>query len=115
VLGIADRRLLVELATAVVDRDAASALRLVARAADRGVDLGELGRSFLGFLRDLEVVTRVKETGGVGIADLVDATAEEIEETKALAARTPPGLVSVLFDRWARAVDEASRMQTPQW
>jgi DNA polymerase-3 subunit gamma/tau len=114
VLGIADRRLLVELAGAVVDRDAATALRLVARASDRGVDLGELGRSFLAFLRDLEVVARVKESSGIGYGDLIDATPEEIEEARALAARIPVGLVPVLFDRWARAVDEASRMQTPR-
>jgi DNA polymerase-3 subunit gamma/tau len=114
VLGIADRRLLVELAAAVLDRDAGAALRLVARAADRGVDLGELGRSFLAFLRDLEVVARVKEQSGVGYGDLIDATPEEIEEAKALASRVPAGLVPVLFERWARAVDEASRMQTPR-
>ena len=54
VLGVADRRLLVELAGAVLERDAGTALRLLARAVDRGVDFGELGRSFLGFLRDLE-------------------------------------------------------------
>jgi DNA polymerase-3 subunit gamma/tau len=114
VLGIADRRLLVELASAVIDRDAATALRLVARAADRGVDLGELGRSFLAFLRDLEVVARVKASGELGLGDLIDATPEEIEETKALAGRAQAGLVPVLFDRWARAVDEASRMQTPR-
>ena len=65
VLGIADRRLLVELAGAALDRDAGTALRLVARAADRGVDFGELGRSFLGFLRDLEVVARVSGSGKV--------------------------------------------------
>src|SRR6185295_5036699 len=50
----------------------------------------------------------------IGLTDLIDATAEEIEETKALAAKAPTGLVPVLFDRWARAVDEASRMQTPR-
>jgi DNA polymerase-3 subunit gamma/tau len=33
---------------------------------------------------------------------------------RALAARAAPGLVPVLFDRWARAVDEASRAQTPR-
>jgi DNA polymerase III subunit gamma/tau len=115
VLGIADRRLLVELAGAILDRDAASTLRLIARAADRGVDLGELGRSFLAFLRDLEVVARVRAApGGVDAADLVDATPEELEETGALALRAAPGLLPVLFDRWARAVDEASRMQTPR-
>jgi DNA polymerase-3 subunit gamma/tau len=112
VLGIADRRMLVELAGAVLDRDAAAALRLVARAADRGVDLAELGRSFLGFLRDLEVVARVR--GGVELGDLVDATAEEMDEMRALAGRAAPGLVPVLFDRWARAVDEASRATTPR-
>jgi DNA polymerase III subunit gamma/tau len=114
VLGVADRRLLVELAGAALDRDAGTALRLVARAADRGVDFGELGRSFLGFLRDLEVIARVSGSGKVDVADLVDATPEEIEEARALAVRAAPGLFPVLFDRWARAVDEASRLPTPR-
>jgi DNA polymerase-3 subunit gamma/tau len=114
VLGVADRRLLLELAGAALDRDAGTALRLVARAADRGVDFGELGRSFLGFLRDLEVIARVSGSAKVDVADLVDATPEEIEEARALAARAAPGLFPVLFDRWARAVDEASRLPTPR-
>src|SRR4051794_3332805 len=115
VLGVADRRLLVELAAAALDRDAGAALRLVARAADRGVDFGELGRSFLGFLRDLEVIARVSGGGTkVDVADLVDATPEEIEESRALAARAAPGLFPVLFDRWARAVDEATRLPVPR-
>jgi len=69
VLGVADRRLLVELAGAALDRDAATALRLIARAADRGVDFGELGRSFLGFLRDLEVIARVSGAKGTDVAE----------------------------------------------
>ena len=114
VLGIADRQLLVALTVAVLDRDPGAALRLIARAADRGVDLGQLGRSFLGFLRDLEVVSSVKPVPGVELADLLDATPEEIDEVRALAERAGPGLVTVLFDRWARAVDEASRLPTPR-
>jgi DNA polymerase III subunit gamma/tau len=114
VLGVADRRLLVELAGAALDHDAGTALRLVARAADRGVDFGELGRSFLGLLRDLEVIARVGSGTKVDVADLVDATPEEIEEARALAGRAPSGLFPVLFDRWARAVDEASRLPTPR-
>ena len=114
VLGIADRQLLVALTVAVLDRDPGAALRLIARAADRGVDLGQLGRSFLGFLRDLEVVASVKPVPGVELADLLDATPEEIDEVRALAERAGPGLVTVLFDRWARAVDEASRLPTPR-
>ncbi len=114
VLGVADRRLLVALAGAALDRDAATALRLIARAADRGVDFGELGRSFLGFLRDLEVIARVSGAKGLDVADLVDATPEEIEEARLLAARAAPGLFPVLFDRWARAVDEATRLPVPR-
>jgi len=118
VLGVADRRLLLELAGAVLDRQPATALRLIARAVDRGVDLGELGRAFLGFLRDLEVVACVTGGGGGGsgidLGDLVDATPEEIAEARALTARAAPGLITILFDRWARAVDEASRLPTPR-
>jgi len=114
VLGVADRRLLVDLAGAAIDRDSAAALRLIARAIDRGVDLGELGRAFLGFLRDLEVMAAVTRAGGRDPGDLIDGTPEEIDEVRALAARATPGLVTVLFDRWARAVDEASRLPTPR-
>jgi DNA polymerase III subunit gamma/tau len=114
VLGVADRQLLVGLATAALDRDPGNALRLIARAADRGVDLGQLGRSFLGLLRDLEVVASVKPAPGVELADLIDATPEEIDEVKGLAERAGAGLTTVLFDRWARAVDEASRLPVPR-
>jgi DNA polymerase-3 subunit gamma/tau len=114
VLGVADRRLLVELAGAALDREPGTALRLIARAADRGVDFGELGRSFLGFLRDLEVIARVSGAKGTDVADLVDATPEEIEEARGLAGRAAPGLFPVLFDRWARAVDEATRLPVPR-
>jgi DNA polymerase-3 subunit gamma/tau len=107
VLGIADRRLLLEMAAAVLDHDAGAALRILSRAADRGVDLGQLARAFLGTLRDLEIVSRVAEP-----SDLLDATADELSEARALCQRAPAGVLGVLFDRWARAVDEASRSQT---
>jgi DNA polymerase III subunit gamma/tau len=109
VLGVADRRLLVELGGAVLGRDAGAVLRSLARAADRGVDLGQLSRAFLAFLRDLEIAGRVKDA-----QDLLDVTPDELQETQALAAQAPAGLTPVLFDRWARAVDEAGRSQTPR-
>ncbi|MES1206694.1 MAG: DNA polymerase III subunit gamma/tau [Pseudomonadota bacterium] len=114
VLGVADRQLLLGLAAAVLDRDGASALRLIARAVDRGVDLGQLGRAFLQFLRDLEVASSVKPVAGVELTDLIDATPEEMDDLRALAARMPAGLATVLFDRWARALDEASRLPAPR-
>ncbi len=109
VLGVADRRLLTSLYQAVLGRDAASALRALALAVDRGVDLAQLARAFLGFIHDVEVAALVADPG-----DLVDASADEIAEARALGEKTPRGLAGTLFDRWARAVDEAGRSQTPR-
>jgi DNA polymerase-3 subunit gamma/tau len=109
VLGVADRRLLLGLFAAVIDRQAGAALRLLAEAIDKGIDLVQLGRAFLGFIHDAEMMAILENPG-----DLVDATAEEIVETRALGARAPRGLAGVLFDRWARAVEEATKSQTPR-
>jgi DNA polymerase III subunit gamma/tau len=109
VLGVADRRLLAGLFQAVLGRDAAAALRTLAEAVDRGVDLAQLARAFLGFIHDVEVATLVPDP-----SDLVDASADEIAEARSLGEKTPRGLAGTLFDRWARAVDEAGRSQTPR-
>src|SRR5450432_174357 len=108
VLGIADRALLVDLARSVLARDAAGALRALNGASERGLDLGQVSRSFLGLLRDIEVAARVPEP-----EDLLDATPDELIELRALAA-TAGGLTPVLFDRWARAVDESGRATAPR-
>ena len=109
VLGVADRSLLFHLAGTVLERDVASALRALADAIERGVDLVQLSRSFLGLLHDLEIVSLVPDA-----ADLIDATAEEIAEAKKLVQKAPRGLVTSLFERWARAVEDAARSQTPR-
>jgi len=109
VLGVADQRLLVGLASAVLDRNAADVLRTLARAADAGLDLGQLAKAFLSFLRDLEVVRRVADP-----TDLVDATIDELAEIRALAMRAEDRILGVMFDRWARAVDEATRSSSPR-
>jgi DNA polymerase-3 subunit gamma/tau len=109
VLGVADRSLLFLLAGAVMARDPARALRGLSEAVDRGVDLVQLARSFLGLLHDLEVVSLVPDAD-----DVLDATPEEIAEAKQLADKAPRGLVTALFDRWARAVEDAARSQTPR-
>jgi DNA polymerase-3 subunit gamma/tau len=112
VLGVADRRLLVEVAGHMLGRDAGATLRALARAVDGGIDLGQLARAFLGFLRDLEIVARVKDAADLQL--LIDATPDELAEVQALVAKAPPGLFGVLFDRWARLVDEAAASQTPR-
>ena len=109
VLGVADRRLLAEIGDAVLARDPAGALRTLASAIDRGIDLISLSRAFLGFLHDVEIAGLVKDAD-----PLIDATAEEVAAYRGLYQRAPRGLLGSLFDRWARAVDEASRAQTPR-
>ena len=109
VLGVADRSLLFELAGAVLGHDATAAMHALARAVDHGVDLVQLARSFLGLLHDLEVVALIPDA-----ADVLDASAEEIADAKKLADKAPRGLVTALFERWARAVEEAARSQTPR-
>ncbi|HEX7596762.1 MAG TPA: DNA polymerase III subunit gamma/tau, partial [Polyangia bacterium] len=109
VLGVADRRLLFQMADKVLAKDVAGALRTVADAIDRGVDLMQMARAFLGFLHDLEILTVVPDA-----EDLIDATAEEAAETKALAQKAGKGLATSLFDRWARAVEDAARSQSPR-
>jgi DNA polymerase III subunit gamma/tau len=109
VLGVADRRLLFQLADKVLARDVAATLRTIADALDRGVDLMQMSRTFLGFLHDLEIVAAVPDA-----EDLIDATPEEATETRALAGKAGKALVLSLFDRWARAVEDAGRSQTPR-
>jgi DNA polymerase III subunit gamma/tau len=109
VLGVADRSLLFHLAGAVLGHETAQALRSLAEAVDRGVDLVQLARNFLGLLHDLEIVALVPDA-----ADLIDASPEELDEAKKLASRAPRGLVTALFERWARAVEDAARSQTPR-
>jgi len=109
VLGVADRTLLFHLAGAVLGREVATALRALADAVDRGVDLVQLARGFLGLLHDLEIAALVPDA-----ADLIDATPEEIAEARKLSEKTPRGLVTSLFERWARAVEDAARSQTPR-
>jgi DNA polymerase-3 subunit gamma/tau len=109
VLGVADQRLHVALLEAILARDPGRALRQLDQALDKGVDLLQLGRSFLGYVHDVEIAGLVADPG-----DLLDATAEEVAEAKTLCGKAPRGSLPAMFDRWARAVDDAGRSQTPR-
>jgi DNA polymerase-3 subunit gamma/tau len=109
VLGVADRRLLFQLVEAALARDVGQALRLVTHAVDRGVDLGQLAKAFLAHLHDVEIAGLVPEAG-----EVIDASADELAEARALAGRAPRGLLGAMFDRWARAVEEAGKSQSPR-
>ncbi len=109
VLGIADRTLLSRMLDLIVARDAPGVLRALDGAANRGVDLAQLGRAFLTHLHDVEIATVVADP-----SDILDITPDELVEAKAVAARAGQGLFSALFDRWARALDESARSPVPR-
>ena len=103
VLGVADRGLILGLGRAILARDASTALGLVAHAHERGFDLVQLARTLLSHLRDLVVVSVVKEP-----LPLLDVTAGELDELKAQAALAK-GRVELLFDRMVRVAEDTSR------
>ncbi len=103
VLGVADRGLILGLGRAILARDAGTALGLVAHAYERGFDLVQLARTLLSHLRDLVVVSVVKEP-----LPLLDVTAGELDELHAQAALAK-GRVELLFDRMVRVAEDTSR------
>ncbi len=103
VLGVADRGLILGLGRAILRRDAGEAVQLVGHAYERGFDLVQLARTLLGHLRDLVVVSVVKEP-----LPLLDVTAGELDELQAQAALAK-GRVELLFDRMVRVAEDTSR------
>ena len=103
-LGVADRALLLGLATAILARAPQEALRLVDGAFQRGRDMVQLGAALLGQLRDLVVAQTVEDPSA-----LIDAASSEIEALVALARQMPQGLGELLFSRWAIVCEEAAR------
>ena len=81
VLDLIDRKLLLAIATACLDGDAAAALTAIRRAWDRGVDAKRLGGELLATLRDL-VVLRVAPDAG-----LVEGGEGDVAALAELAAR----------------------------
>ena len=82
VLDLIDRRVLMGILDAVTSGDAAGALAACGRAAATGVDAKRLAENLVGLLRDL-VVLRIAPDA----PQLVEGSAEEVAELRALAAR----------------------------
>jgi DNA polymerase III subunit gamma/tau len=83
VLDLVDRRVLLRIATACLESDAAAALAACREAGDAGLDAKRLSETLLQLLRDLVVARIAPEQ-----PELIEATEEEIAELRALAERT---------------------------
>ncbi|HMA95480.1 MAG TPA: DNA polymerase III subunit gamma/tau, partial [Polyangiaceae bacterium] len=100
VLGVASRRILHELAAAVVDGKANDSLVIVDQLSQQGFDLGHVGRDFLELLRDL-VVSKVCSDS----TDLIDLPDEEQRDVRALSERANPDDLLRLYHGFSAGFD----------
>jgi DNA polymerase-3 subunit gamma/tau len=111
VLGVADRKILHELASALVSGDAASALKVVDRIAQQGFDLGHVAKDILAHLRNLVVA---KVCGEGADRELLDLADEEIADVRSLAAKADADDLQRLFQGFSRGFDEVVRSGQPR-
>ena len=108
-LGVAQRALLFQVSRALLERDAALALRAVDTAATVGCDLTRFGQDLLRHLRNLVVAAQCPAE-----ADLLDCSPEEREELGRQAQGHPVAELHRLFLLFSRAVDELARSSVPR-
>jgi DNA polymerase III subunit gamma/tau len=109
VLGIADRRHVLEVTRALLEADGAAALRAVEALASQGADMLHFARQLLSFLRDL-VVLRVAGDD----ADLVDLVPEERASARELAAGVDVLELQRAFAATSRLTDDVARAGAPR-
>jgi DNA polymerase-3 subunit gamma/tau len=107
VLDLVDRGLLLAIATACVDGDAAAALAAIRRAWDRGIDAKRLGGELLATLRDL-VVLRVAPKAG-----LVEGGEADVAALAALAARAEEPRLRRMFRALLREQEDLAWAPDP--
>ncbi len=105
VLGVADRQVLHDLATALVKGDAAATLRIVDSIAEQGFDFAHTSREILRHLRNL-VVARVSGPEGRDLLDLAD---EEVRDIMSLAGAAEQDDLLRLYQGFSRSFDEIVR------
>jgi DNA polymerase-3 subunit gamma/tau len=109
VLGVASRKVLHDLARALVDGDSPGCLRIVADLANQGFDIGIVTRDILALLRDL-VVAKVCPSPG----DLLDLADDERADVAALAEQTDADDLVRLHQAFSTAFDDVVRGGQPR-
>ncbi len=110
VLGVADRKILHDLASALVGGDAAAALKIIDGLAQQGFDLPHVARDILGHLRNL-VVAKVCGESGKELLDLAD---EETGDVLELAKMSDADDLTRLYQGFSRGFDEIVRSGQPR-
>jgi len=109
VLGVASRKVLHDLASSVVDGDAAASLGVVEQISQQGFDLAHVAKDFLELLRDL-VVSKVCTNSD----DLIDLPDEERRDVAKLAGRTSPDDLMRVYQGFSAGFDDVLRGSHPR-
>jgi DNA polymerase-3 subunit gamma/tau len=110
VLGVADRSVLHNLATALVTGNAPQALNVVDQIANQGFDIAHVTKDVLRHLRNL-VVAKVCGPAGRDLLDLAD---EELADVNTLAQSADGDDLLRLFQGFSKSYDEIVRSTHPR-
>jgi DNA polymerase-3 subunit gamma/tau len=105
VLGVADRKVLHELCSALVDGQADVALRIVDQVSQQGFDVVHVAKDLLSSLRNI-VVAKVSGENGRELLDLAD---EEVKDVMALAQRAEVDDLLRLFNGFSKSFDDIAK------
>ncbi|HYP98666.1 MAG TPA: DNA polymerase III subunit gamma/tau [Polyangiaceae bacterium] len=109
VLGVASRKVLHDIASALVRGDAGAALNVVAEISNQGYDTAHVARDLLALLRDL-VVSKVSKDPGT----LLDLADEEARDVRELAEATHADDLIRLHQGFSQGFDDVVRSGQPR-
>ena len=110
VLGVAERRILHDLAGALVKGEPLAALKVIDGVAQQGFDIAHTARDLLRHLRDL-VVAKV---GGPGARELLDLADEEVADVVALAESAELDDLTRVYQGFSKGFDDVVRSGQPR-
>ena len=109
VLGVASRKVLHDIAAALVGGDAGATLNVIAELANQGYDTAHVARDLLALLRDLVVAKVCKEP-----ATLLDLADEEVRDVARLAEATHADDLIRLHQGFSQGFDDVVRSGQPR-
>src|SRR6478609_4686292 len=109
VLGVASRKVLHDIASALVRGEASAALNVIAELSNQGYDTAHVARDLLALLRDLVVAKVCKEP-----ATLLDLADEEVRDVAELAEATNADDLIRLHQGFSQGFDDVVRSGQPR-
>ncbi|HEX3773077.1 MAG TPA: DNA polymerase III subunit gamma/tau [Polyangiaceae bacterium] len=109
VLGVASRKVLYDIAGALVHGDAERVLAIIAELANQGYDTAHVARDLLALLRDVVVAKVCKEPGS-----LLDLADEEARDVSALAGLSDQDDLVRLHQGFSQGFDEVVKSGQPR-